>query len=231
MTGWKRSTDPRGRVGELFMLLLFAAVVAWSVYELFLPHPAVVSKEKTALRPYRLKPDPILLARRVRETAPAPVQSAWHPLRLDNRWEWIVIHHSATFIDNAESMGRYHAKERKMKNGLAYHFVIGNGSRSQDGEVELGKRWRQQLDGGHVHGDELNRVSIGICLVGNFEESMPTAKQIASLKGVLNYLFEVTRIQGDRVKGHRLMLGQKTLCPGKYLPVEEIVQYRNVPSR
>ena len=42
-------------------------------------------------------------------------------------------------------------KARGMKNGLAYHFVISNGSRkAYDGEVYIGNRWKAQLDGGHV---------------------------------------------------------------------------------
>ena len=60
-----------------------------------------------------------------------------------------MIHHSATPVDDAMNMHRVH-KARGMKNGLAYRFVISNGSRkAYDGEVFIGDRWKSQLDGGH----------------------------------------------------------------------------------
>ena len=66
------------------------------------------------------------------------------------KWERIVIHHSATPVDDAMNMDRVH-KARGMKNGLAYHFVISNGSRkAYDGEIVMGNRWKNQLDGGHM---------------------------------------------------------------------------------
>src|SRR3974390_2523242 len=66
------------------------------------------------------------------------------------RWRWLVIHHSGTEYGNAAIYDRQH-RERGMENGLAYHFVIGNGVDSGDGEIEIGPRWLKQLKGGHVH--------------------------------------------------------------------------------
>ena len=48
-----------------------------------------------------------------------------------------------------------------MSNGLAYHFVIGNGSSSGNGEIEIGSRWTRQINGGHVASDYLNNIAIG----------------------------------------------------------------------
>ena len=36
-----------------------------------------------------------------------------------------------------------------MQNGLAYHFVIGNGTSTGNGQIEVGDRWRRQINGGH----------------------------------------------------------------------------------
>src|SRR2546422_5378948 len=91
------------------------------------------------------------------------------------RWQWIVGHHSAIKNGNATIYDRAH-RQRGMENGLAYHFVIGNGIDSGDGEIEIGHRWIKQLKGGHVHREDINEVGIGICLVGNFEETRPTRK-------------------------------------------------------
>ncbi len=44
------------------------------------------------------------------------------------KWQRIIVHHSATPIDDAVNMHKVHLA-RGMKNGLAFHFVISNGSR------------------------------------------------------------------------------------------------------
>ena len=60
------------------------------------------------------------------------------------KWKGIVIHHSGTKMGSAKGMDRVHREERKMANGLAYHFVIGNGRGMKDGEVYIGNRWKKQ---------------------------------------------------------------------------------------
>ena len=62
-------------------------------------------------------------------------------------WKRIVVHHSAIKYGNAAKYDAAH-RQRGMQNGLAYHFVIGNGIDSGDGEVEIGPRWKKQLLGG-----------------------------------------------------------------------------------
>jgi hypothetical protein len=52
--------------------------------------------------------------------------------------------------------------------------VIGNGTSSGDGEIEIGNRWRRQINGGHVHSDFLNNIALGICFVGDFNRDTPT---------------------------------------------------------
>src|SRR5574342_132619 len=52
----------------------------------------------------------------------------------ENQWKYIVIHHSATEKGNAARFDEYHRKKRGWEYGLAYHFVIGNGTLSGDGE-------------------------------------------------------------------------------------------------
>ncbi|MCD5401127.1 LysM peptidoglycan-binding domain-containing protein, partial [candidate division NPL-UPA2 bacterium] len=60
------------------------------------------------------------------------------------RWRTITLHHSATKEGNAEMFDRNH--RRRGLGGLAYHFVIGNGTGSGDGEVEVGWRWVRQVE-------------------------------------------------------------------------------------
>jgi hypothetical protein len=49
-----------------------------------------------------------------------------------------------------------------------------------DGVIAVGPRWKKQLDGGHLRSAVQNRTALGICLIGNFDEKPPTAKQLAA---------------------------------------------------
>lgn len=137
-------------------------------------------------------------------------------------WEYIVGHHSGVHQGNARIYDRFH--KRKMPNGLAYHFVIGNGTNSGNGEIEIGDRWLQQLQGGHVRTHRINEIGIGICLVGNFEERRPSSAQIAAFSELVNYLkFDLL---GGRCKFavHKEVDGNHTLCPGRYFPTARMHQ-------
>lgn len=144
----------------------------------------------------------------------APVQKS--------RWKYIVVHNSGTRQGNARIFDNYHRKVRKMENGLAYHFVIGNGTSSGDGEIEIGPRWTRQLQGGHVASNYLNRIAIGICLVGDFNRDKPTPAQLAALDELITYLRgRVGKIKGRVaiVSAHTDINPKPTDCPGdRFLP-------------
>ncbi|MDQ3198333.1 MAG: N-acetylmuramoyl-L-alanine amidase, partial [Verrucomicrobiota bacterium] len=107
---------------------------------------------------------------------------------LRERWRFIIVHNSGTRQGNARIFDYYHKNVRRMKNGLAYHFVIGNGTSSGNGEIEVGNRWRRQINGGHVHSDYLNNISLGICLVGDFNRDQPTRAQLEASDELIRYL-------------------------------------------
>ena len=104
------------------------------------------------------------------------------------RWQFIVVHNSGTRQGSARIFDYYHRHVRRMKNGLAYHFVIGNGTSTGDGQIEVGDRWRRQINGGHVHSDYLNNIALGICLVGDFNRGQPTRRQLEACEELINYL-------------------------------------------
>lgn len=130
----------------------------------------------------------------------------------------IVLHHSATHGGSATVFNRNHRTRLK---GLAYHFVIGNGSGSDDGEIETGYRWRDQIPGPHTKNNAVNRESIAICLVGDFESRPPTQKQIAALLTLLERLGREYAIPAEQIRSHR-EVDPETLCPGRGLPTGEI---------
>src|SRR5579863_9129173 len=57
---------------------------------------------------------------------PTPSDAAWLPPHPSDRWQCIVIHHSASDVGGAERFDRWH--RAKGWDELGYHFVIGNGT-------------------------------------------------------------------------------------------------------
>ena len=138
------------------------------------------------------------------------------------KWKKIIIHHTATNVDDAVNIHKVH-KARGMKNGLAYHFVISNGSRkAKDGEIYIGGRWKGQLDGGHVKKQSWNQTTIGICLIGNFQTRRPTAKQLKSLEGLCRNLMKRCNISAKNVITHKTLHPGHTLCPGKNFSITSL---------
>ncbi len=138
--------------------------------------------------------------------------------KTERKWKFVVIHHSGTSTGNAKIFEYYHRRVRGMENGMAYHFVIGNGSDSKDGEIEVGNRWKQQLQGGHLRSEEQNEIAIGICLVGDFNRSRPTKKQIAALIELTSYLRQRQHPRELVFMVHRDINIRPTDCPGRLFP-------------
>ncbi|MDP6925315.1 MAG: peptidoglycan recognition family protein [Candidatus Scalindua sp.] len=142
----------------------------------------------------------------------------------ENKWKYVVLHHSATDEGNADNFDKYHRDTKKWEHGLAYHFVIGNGNGSGNGEIEVGDRWKRQIHGAHTANMDLNRISIGICLVGNFEaDNEPTNNQLASLVSLVTYFSEKYHIPKSRIVRHSQVLQKGTACPGKNFPYKQFI--------
>jgi len=136
-------------------------------------------------------------------------------------WEYIVVHHSGTSGGNARIFDAYH-KHRGMENGMAYHFVIGNGSDSGDGQIEVGQRWLKQIQGGHLASESLNEIAIGICLVGDFSNHRPDPRQTAALIELVQYLRKLQPDSRLKFRLHREINTKPTECPGKLFPAPAI---------
>lgn len=182
---------------------------------LFIPgtEPAPVSPAPAPSSP--AVPEPSVLA---------PVLAASKGLKITSgRWTHVVIHHSGIEAGNAKAYDGAH-RRRGMENGLAYHFVIGNGRDSSDGQIEIGPRWTKQLYGGHVRSQAMNDHGVGICLVGNFEKRVPGKTQLGSLYALVDWL-RADGLPGARppkVTVHRWVDRNHTVCPGKRFPYAEL---------
>lgn len=154
-----------------------------------------------------------------KHAVPTEVKAALDKMRvIPGKWRYIVIHHSASASGSPKGMDAYHRNVRHMENGLAYHFVIGNGNGMTDGGLYAGNRWRGQLDGGHLASESLNAKSIGICLVGDFTKAKPSAKQMQTLHSLISYLRVRCKLPVSAVKLHRQINTKPTECPGDSFP-------------
>lgn len=176
----------------------------------------------------RVQPPPTALKRAAPPVAAAPVVVVKLPAgvvpRNPRAWQHIVIHHSDTATGNAAIFDRYHRETNGWSNGLGYHFVIGNGSESGDGEIEIGARWTRQIHGAHAGNNTYNQKGIGICLVGDFQTGQgPSEKQQAALRSLCQELMRQFGIPRERVIGHTDVPGKSTSCPGRNF---DITQFR-----
>ena len=214
-------------ISALIMTCLAAAGCESSGTSSALPSPNFAGPVVIAQRP-QIRLDPPLAYRppavQGKSTARTNVPAAWVPLAsADKRkWNWIVIHHSAGPTGSAAAFDKYHREVNKWDE-LGYHFVIGNGSGSGDGQIEVGPRWPRQKHGAHAKtpDNQYNDHGIGICLVGNFDVTRPTAKQMQSLARLTAYLADTYGVSQRNIIGHK-MTGKQTDCPGKNMDIATI---------
>jgi N-acetylmuramoyl-L-alanine amidase len=142
---------------------------------------------------------------------------SWTPPVSARGWRWIVVHHSD---DHAGCFAKYDRVHRaKGWDGCGYDFVVGNGTESGDGEVEVTDRWLQQTTGAHTKtpDNRFNEYGVGICLVGDFERGgQPTERQYRSLVRLTRWLMARYGIPADRVVRHSDC--KSTACPGRNFP-------------
>jgi N-acetylmuramoyl-L-alanine amidase len=127
------------------------------------------------------------------------------------QWKYIFIHQSATPSGNAATLAT-------PLSGLCDHFVIGNGDGCQDGEIQMGARWNSQQPAAAQPGvDKMDPACISICVVGDFDNAMPTPTQLRRLAQLVGTLQTQLRIHADNV----VMLPQSASSSGigRFFPV------------
>jgi hypothetical protein len=145
---------------------------------------------------------------------------------LRGRWDAIVIHHSGQPGGTPESIEREHLGHGFAS--LGYHFLIGNGAGLGDGAIFVGPRWNRQQPGAHVApralgaaptADELNRRSIGICLVGNGNRHAFTPRQLRELAALVRRLQVELGIPASAIHLHSDLAAVES--PGRLFPAAE----------
>ncbi len=138
----------------------------------------------------------------------------------------LVVHHTAQKIagDNRPPVERmralyeYHANSRGWGD-IGYHYIV-----DEQGGIYEGRSGGKNVVGGHVYCGNVGTV--GVALMGNFEEEKPTLQQIQSLQWLLDHLADSYGIHLNRNvsfhgKNAKTILRHKDListeCPGFYM--------------
>ena len=121
----------------------------------------------------------------------------------------IVIHHSASSKDvSAVAIKKYHMEERGYSD-VGYHFLI-----EENGQIVEGRPLDR--DGAHAHGH--NKGSIGICVIGNFDEDFLSPPQMLALTALIEHFCDLYSLDNQYVFGHSELEGvDPTACPGRHL--------------
>ncbi|MDP8299991.1 MAG: N-acetylmuramoyl-L-alanine amidase [Candidatus Tantalella remota] len=135
----------------------------------------------------------------------------------NDKWQYIIIHHSATEEGSSTEFNSAHL--RRGWKGVGYHFIIDNGTCGKaDGQIETSPRWLEQANGAHCKAGGMNEKGIGVCLVGNFSQDKVSRAQMKSLAYLVNTLSDYYNIPQSRILGHGQVSGAHTECPGKRFP-------------
>lgn len=128
-----------------------------------------------------------------------------------------IIHHTTgPTTQTPKSIADYHVGPNHISNegipGIAYHFIIDRAAKVfQTNDLET-VSW-------HVSGQ--NTRSIGICLIGDYDELAPTTKQMLQLLRLLRYLNRKLGRTLD-ITGHRDYASKS--CPGDLVDTDWIRQ-------
>lgn len=147
--------------------------------------------------------------------------------------EWLIIHHSGAtdanpLLDTSnqtfEIIDTYHKGLWNFKSSLGhyigYHYFI-----DKTGKVTQGRA--DADEGAHTKG--YNLKSIGICLAGNFDATLPTVAQTEALRDLLRKLSTKYGIPASKVVPHRAF-ANKT-CYGMKLGVKWAADLLNTDGR
>jgi hypothetical protein len=118
----------------------------------------------------------------------------------------VVIHHSALPLSDGPHQIQYKHMHDKGFADIGYHFVI-----DDSGQIYAGRSLT--VRGAHTGGH--NTGTIGVVLMGNFEEAEPTPLQLANVKTLIRYL--TSQYTLTHLAGHRDFQPEETVCPGKHL--------------
>jgi len=201
---------------SLLWVLLLAFGIGWLLYRFVIaetvslkdsppPMPMIVSRAEWGARSLNLEaPEEF----GVFDADTNPEGVLYYPDNLTEVLNTIVIHHSATVYSTPNEIQDLHMDGRGFAD-VAYHYLI-----DSDGIIYEGREIN--IRGAHVQG--FNTGSVGIVLLGNFNEQQPSQAQLSSLRVLVDYLrytYEIRYLAGHKDYPNQSPDG--TECPGDNL--------------
>ena len=169
------------------------------------PKPTIISRAEWNARPLNLE---ALEEFGVFDASTNPAGVLTYSDDLLSALNTIVVHHSAYPYAGPQEVQDLHMDRRGFAD-VAYHFIV-----DADGMIYEGREI--SIRGAHVQG--YNTGSVGIVLLGNFNDSQPTESQIDNLRKLVDYLRYTYGIRF--LAGHKDYPNQSpdgTECPGNNL--------------
>jgi len=141
--------------------------------------------------------------------ATSPIQTEWYvyPGNLSDVYNTVAIHHSASLLASNETMAsiqKLHMDTNQWAD-IGYHYGI-----AKDGVIYEGRDIRVR----GVNVARYNTGTIGVVVMGNFEEEQPLLVQLDALQSLVNWLASTYAL--THLAGHR-EFNPETVCPGKNL--------------
>lgn len=185
----------------------------------------VSQREQDCMQAQATYPDEFKVASTVQKDAQGRTY-LW-PLQYSKNVKLLTVHHTALGIKNdprpaaerVRALYKYHAVTKGWGD-IGYHYVV-----DENGIVYEGRTGGKAVIGGHAYCN--NTGTIGIVLLGNFENEQPSQKQAKGLQVLLNDLADQYDIDLQKsvqyhgttfaspIVRHRDLLS--TLCPGYFL--------------
>lgn len=131
---------------------------------------------------------------------------------------FIIMHHSLTNdgdVVNFNAIKRYHIETLGWRD-IGYHVVI----EKQGNEVNALFGRMLNESGAHCKQAGMNSMSIGICMVGNFDVQKPSNEMWAKATRLCRSFMDIYNIPSACVRGHNEYADYKS-CPGKLFLMDE----------
>ncbi len=125
---------------------------------------------------------------------------------------YIILHHTGAEEKDTEQIRQAHL--RKGWRDIGYNYVV------ERDKVVVGRPL--DIPGAHCKADGMNFKSIGVAVIGNLNERLPTNLQTELLVNLLVELTAKHNIADENILGHGEVKGAATKCPGKFMDVSQI---------
>jgi hypothetical protein len=133
----------------------------------------------------------------------------------------LIIHHSLTkdqVVADWPAIRRYHIKVKEFDD-VGYHY----GVETVNGAVTVQKGRPENVPGAHTKQQGMNRKSLGICVVGNYDLAPPPDAVLDRLANLCAIKCLEYNLRPEDIESHHKYASYKT-CPGSKFPMDKLRQ-------